>query len=855
MANSLLIEKYNGGYFRFTLNNEQPINNYRNDLFSVGDNLHFKTSNGANIIKQQDITPQNLTVIADNTNYFFTSVDNVFQILTDIGYFDWFKNTGGGGSGSGVDRFIDLLDTFPSYIGRDMQCVVVDESQLKLKTVPFYNKQFITEMNDFEGVLQPNKILTTNASGTKFILENKPTPPQQFLNSVGTLDYNDLNTATNPIPFLANIPIELTNDSSGANTHLTNNPYGVSSVWNSTTNSFDFSQLSIGDVVFIRTDINPTTSTANQSFKNYFVIGQGSTKEYNIICDKETRKNSGNDLSHTFTTFIDIRSDEIRLNPTKVMFVSDGAGSIIVNGWNVFILRKNINIVNVESNIPEASTTVKGIVRLGGDLAGTSQNPTVPALGTKEPIIQNSSTNNVLVGNKTWVNLENWVKGFLNNTWFGTFLNGFTTKTTPNVNDTVAIGDSQDGFKIKKISFLNLFKTINSQSIIGNGDITIAGGGGSNPTDLNYIPSPIAGAVTSSTGTQAVIPLANNTNAGLLKPSKYTVLENTIGTNSGDEVNASNSISGTVKTDITETDPVVYTKTTVDDLLGNKADLVAGFVPLNQLSSQVAIKNTEGSLLNQVSGIVEVSVLGQHLGSGYGVGGTSIDGVGGVFYSENFQGLSVNSLNNTSAVFIIENQTANIVEFVSATQQDGFAAITNKGGIIARGLIDATNLVAYDRQVVSDIDGNFGFAPKVGALKKYENTTIPTFNITTDETNFIVSVLQIPSGFILSNELYEYIGLVGIINGSQPSIDINVYSNSTNTLDGNEILLRTNTISQGYGNDITTGGVELKTLGHILFNDKNDKILNEYIIIAVTTQGFFEPVEINVPYHGIRKLN
>jgi hypothetical protein len=177
------------------------------------------------------------------------------------------------------------------------------------------------------------------------------------------------------------------------------------------------------------------------------------------------------------------------------------------------------------------------------------------------------------------------------------------------------------------------------------------------------------------------------------------------------------------------------------------------------------------------------------------------------------------------------------------------------GNARVRNLVDAENIVAYDRQVVSDIDGNFGFAPKVAPLKKVENTTIPTFNITTNENNFIVSILQIPSGFILSNELYEYIGLVGIINGAQPSVDINVYSNSTNTLDGNEILLGTNTIFAGYGNDITTGGVELKTLGNIVFNNTYDKILNEYIIIAVSTAGFSEPVEINVPYHGIRKLN
>jgi hypothetical protein len=58
-------------------------------------------------------------------------------------------------------------------------------------------------------------------------------------------------------------------------------------------------------------------------------------------------------------------------------------------------------------------------------------------------------------------------------------------------------------------------------------------------TDLAYTPSPTNGIVTSSTGTDATLPLADGTNAGLLKPDKYTVLENTSNTNSGD--NATNS--------------------------------------------------------------------------------------------------------------------------------------------------------------------------------------------------------------------------------------------------------------------------------------------------------------------------
>jgi hypothetical protein len=68
--------------------------------------------------------------------------------------------------------------------------------------------------------------------------------------------------------------------------------------------------------------------------------------------------------------------------------------------------------------------------------------------------------------------------------------------------------------------------------------VSYIGGSGAG-TNLGNTPSPTQIALTSSTGTGTNLPLADATNAGLLKPSKFTVLENTSGTNTGD--NATNS--------------------------------------------------------------------------------------------------------------------------------------------------------------------------------------------------------------------------------------------------------------------------------------------------------------------------
>jgi len=99
-------------------------------------------------------------------------------------------------------------------------------------------------------------------------------------------------------------------------------------------------------------------------------------------------------------------------------------------------------------------------------------------------------------------------------------------------------------------------------------------------TNLGYTPSPTNGIVTSDTGTDATLPLADATNAGLLKPAKYTVLENTSGTNSGDNAtnsqysglaaskeNVSNKENSTLDYDTTKYPTVNLVKTSLDNTI------------------------------------------------------------------------------------------------------------------------------------------------------------------------------------------------------------------------------------------------------------------------------------------------
>jgi hypothetical protein len=64
--------------------------------------------------------------------------------------------------------------------------------------------------------------------------------------------------------------------------------------------------------------------------------------------------------------------------------------------------------------IPDATTTTKGIIQLGGDLRGTAAAPTVPGLLTKEPLITAGTIAQYWRGDKTWQTLDKSVVGLGN---------------------------------------------------------------------------------------------------------------------------------------------------------------------------------------------------------------------------------------------------------------------------------------------------------------------------------------------------------------------------------------------------------------------------------------------------------
>lgn len=170
---SLVITKQTGNFFSLVLDGGDAIISEQNRLTTIGNFCNFKTANGANLILKQNILYSEITII-DGSSHIPTSINDLWISLLDAGFFD---GLGGGGSITPT-RFTDLLDTFSSYIGKDGQILVVNESEQKIETIAIslFTDADKTKLDGIETDAQVNVNADwneTNPASKKFI-ENKP---------------------------------------------------------------------------------------------------------------------------------------------------------------------------------------------------------------------------------------------------------------------------------------------------------------------------------------------------------------------------------------------------------------------------------------------------------------------------------------------------------------------------------------------------------------------------------------------------------------------------------------------------------------------------------------------------------
>lgn len=112
MANTLLITKEIGGYFSFVLNGNtaEKVQSIDNDLLIYGTQCHFKTTNGANIIKEQNIQPQEIILVAGGT-FQFTSTAQLWAKLIEVGYFTLLQKLDKGNFIGNADNLVAYVDS------------------------------------------------------------------------------------------------------------------------------------------------------------------------------------------------------------------------------------------------------------------------------------------------------------------------------------------------------------------------------------------------------------------------------------------------------------------------------------------------------------------------------------------------------------------------------------------------------------------------------------------------------------------------------------------------------------------------------------------------------------------------
>lgn len=155
----------------------------------------------------------------------------------------------------------------------------------------------------------------------------------------GIFDYADLATHSSAIAVPGTSTLTLiTNDGLGANSFSLPPQSGVTDVWDTTTSQFDFSELSVGDMVDIRLDLEITTSAANQTLDIVLELAQGAST-YQIPWLHAYVKTAGTNTVNIYNG-VYMRNSNTIDNPAQFKIKSPSSCTVVVNGWYCKVVKK-----------------------------------------------------------------------------------------------------------------------------------------------------------------------------------------------------------------------------------------------------------------------------------------------------------------------------------------------------------------------------------------------------------------------------------------------------------------------------------------------------------------------------------
>jgi len=151
--------------------------------------------------------------------------------------------------------------------------------------------------------------------------------------SGGWADYDDNATSGTPITITGGAGMTvLTNDTLGASTNETKLPFGVSKLWDPSTNKLSFEGLSVGDIIGIRVTIDIIVATNNTEVSGALVMGSGASSFEIPIINTTNFKSAGTYTVSEYTEFY-IGSDDVLENAGQIKLESDTTCTVTVQGW------------------------------------------------------------------------------------------------------------------------------------------------------------------------------------------------------------------------------------------------------------------------------------------------------------------------------------------------------------------------------------------------------------------------------------------------------------------------------------------------------------------------------------------
>jgi len=154
----------------------------------------------------------------------------------------------------------------------------------------------------------------------------------------GSETYEDANTQSTPISVPVDTPTDLTNDGLGSGTTIVYAPTSTTQIFNTTTNSFDFSSLTLGSLVDIQLDVDVITTLPNQLVDIDLILDVGGAF-HSIKFAREILTEVGVNNITRYRGF-SINSLGRKNNPAKFTILSPVLASVRVNSIFCKILKR-----------------------------------------------------------------------------------------------------------------------------------------------------------------------------------------------------------------------------------------------------------------------------------------------------------------------------------------------------------------------------------------------------------------------------------------------------------------------------------------------------------------------------------